>query len=543
MASKSANPDGIETLTINDFTGRLTRLNFGDINSGYAKYPTTYGNDPFTNPSNLAWFEKPVRIDSGATVITDLIMAARPRLENGITYVYAIGHTGRLYKIQVNDPTTYNPNYDNPVLLTVLTINSPTFKYGSSIQYFGATEKIYIGHDKGVTSVNFDGTGEAFVGDVMQWIQNVPRPSANFTGITFWGNGTNIAAIDSTATVSTYAKLSPGFPVGTQTRDIDVSPDGNYLQVVVSRLPQPDMTVTTQDTTSLSSSDSYLIYWNGSDIGYTAYNPYNSYSLNSNTSFGTNNYTFGYDLGGGAIYSGGTKLVTLTNSTSPNFGAVYSSGNMVGFASPEHTDNGLEGSILTYGQYDEENKKGLYRHLRFVPDIDGVPFQALQMPMCTIVTDLFYGSSFSGYVNNQVGSAKLYFSALIEENNGEETDYGLYRFSTFPTGTNDAIQGVYETQTQLFSKKITLKGIRFYFTPLVDNNSFKVELIGSSGDPILNSSKTFTAGTGDNAVGNDWAWWTPQIAPTYALGLRITNLGTANMAFAKIEIDYTIGGQ
>jgi hypothetical protein len=83
--------------------------------------------------------------------------------------------------------------------------------------------------------------------------------SINFTGITYWTNGTNIAAIDSTATVTTYAKLSPGFPVGTQARDIDVSPDGNYAQIVVSRVPQPDMTVSTQDTTSLSSGDSYFI--------------------------------------------------------------------------------------------------------------------------------------------------------------------------------------------------------------------------------------------------------------------------------------------
>ena len=112
------------TLTINNFQGRLTRYLDGDINSGYAKYTTTFGNDPFTSPGNLTWFEQPTRIDSGESVITDLIVAARPRLESGITYVYAIGHTGRLYKIQVNDPTTYNPNYDNPVLLATLTMRS-----------------------------------------------------------------------------------------------------------------------------------------------------------------------------------------------------------------------------------------------------------------------------------------------------------------------------------------------------------------------------------------------------------------------------------
>ena len=244
MASKGQNPDGIETLTIDNFGGRLTRLNYGNENSGLCKYPTTYGNDPFTNPTNLQWMESANQIDSGGSVITDLIMAGRPRLESGVTYVYAIGHTGRLYKIQVNDPTTYNPNYDNPVLLTTLTSNTPTFKYGSSIQFYGATEKIYIGCDQGVISVNFDGSGEAFVGatGAGQWVQNVPRFSVNFTGVLYFTNGTNIAAIDSTATVTTYAQLTPAFPVGTQARDIDVSSDGNYVIIVVARIPQSDLT-------------------------------------------------------------------------------------------------------------------------------------------------------------------------------------------------------------------------------------------------------------------------------------------------------------
>lgn len=119
----------MQTKVINNFNGKLTRYSDGDSNSGLCKYNTTFGNDPFTNPGNLTWFEQPTQIDSGGSVITDLIMAARPRLESGITYVYAIGHTGRLYKIQVNQPSGYNPNLDTPVLLTTLTSNSPTFKY------------------------------------------------------------------------------------------------------------------------------------------------------------------------------------------------------------------------------------------------------------------------------------------------------------------------------------------------------------------------------------------------------------------------------
>src|SRR3990167_378748 len=215
-----------KTLVIDNFQGRLTRYADGDITSGYAKYTKTFGNDPLSNPGNLTWFEAPTRIDPNESVITDLIMASKARLESGITYVYAIGHTGRLYKIQVNDPTTYNPNYDNPVLLTTLTSNSPTFKYGASIQFYGATERIYIGHDVGVTRIDFNGANETFVGVAGSYTANVPRPSINFLGKLYFGNGTNLVEIDSTELVTDYTKLDPGFPSGTQVRDIDVSPNG-----------------------------------------------------------------------------------------------------------------------------------------------------------------------------------------------------------------------------------------------------------------------------------------------------------------------------
>src|ERR1041385_8187905 len=112
---------------IDNFGGRLTRYNFGDMNSGIAKYIATFGNDPFRFPGQLSWQETAIQIDSAGTVITDLIMDGKERVESGIVYIYCIGHTGRLYKIQVNDPSTYNPDYDNPVLLATLTVNSPTF--------------------------------------------------------------------------------------------------------------------------------------------------------------------------------------------------------------------------------------------------------------------------------------------------------------------------------------------------------------------------------------------------------------------------------
>jgi hypothetical protein len=529
----------MDTLAINNFQGRLTRYLDGDINSGYAKYTSTFGNDPFTSPGNLTWFESATQIDSAGSVITDLIMAARPRLESGITYVYAIGHTGRLYKIQVNDPTTYDPNFDNPILLATLSAQSPTFKYGSSIQFYGSTEKIFIGHDKGVTKINFDGTGETFVGVAGSYTASVPRPSVNFVGKLFFGNGINLVEVDSTELVTTYAKLSPAFPSGTQVRDLDVSPDGNYVQIVVSRVAQSDMTSVTQDTSSLSSADSYFLFWNGIEASFTSYNPYSSYSLNANAAFGPYSYTFGYDLGGAAIYSGGQKEISLPNSLSPNFAATFSTGNLVGFGAPENDAGVLKGTLLAYGAYDREIPEGLFRFLR--TSATGTQTDVIQMPVCLIVSNLFYGSSSAGYTNNQVGAAKIYFSTL-ETSSAPTTKYKLYQFTTVPTGLGTSLAGVYETQNQQFSKKAKVSEVRLYTEPLVTNNSFTIDLIGSDGNPISGSSTTFTVGSNVTA-GQDYVWMNPQMTNSYALGLRVTNVGSTNWVMSKAEINYTSGGK
>lgn len=532
-----------EPIVIDNFLGRLTRYKDGDINSGFAKYTSTFGNDPFSNPGNLTWFETPTRIDTAETVITDLIVAAKARLESGITYVYAVGHLGRLYKIQVNDPTTYNPNYDTPVLLATLTAQSPTFKYGSSINFFGSTERIYIGHDKGITRVDFNGTNETFVGVAGSWTASVPRPVVQFAQYLYVGNGNNLAQVTAGAAVGSYSVLNPAFFVGTFVRDLDVSPDGNYIQATVSRINSPDMTVTTQDTNSLSSADSYVFLWdgvlNGNNEGVaSARSTFNSYSTNANLSFGSYGYTMGYDLGSTAIYAGNQKVVTLDNSLSPNFGALFSTGNLLGFASPEQDASVLKGSMLFYGQYDSEIPAGLFRPFRISATTQT---DIVQIPYCGIVSNLFYGSSSAGYTSNLVGSAKVYFSTL-ETDSGPTTKYKLYKFTTVPTGVNNAIAGVYETQTQLFSKKIRVGQIRIYTEPLVTNNSFTVALIGSEGNVITGSSQTFTVGTGPVASGDDVVKYSPAIAPTYALGVRITNSGTANMVILKIELDWTPAG-
>ena len=211
---------------------------------------------------------------------------------------------------------------------------------------------------------------------------------------------------------------------------------------------------------------------------------------------------------------------------------------MLGFASPEQDNSLLKGTLMLYGQYDSEIPAGLFRFFR---QSAGSPeTNIIQMPYCGIVSNLFYGSSAAGYTGNVVGSAKVYFSTL--ETSASTTDYKLYKFTTVPTGLGTSMAGIYESQTQLFSKKVKVGQVRIYLEPLVTNNSFTFELIGSNGGVLAGSSQTFTAGTAPNAIGNDMCSYSPQCAPTFSLGIRISNTGSTNWVCQKVEIDYTNAG-
>lgn len=529
----------IQTTIIDQFKGNLVRDNINKMNSGNAKYSTTFGNDPFSNPGNLTWNEQAIQIDPTGTVITDLIMCGKERVESGISYTYCVGHTGRVYKIQMNDPASYNPNYDNPVLLTTLTINTPTFTRGGSVDFYGTTERMYIGHDKGVTQLNFDGSGEAFIGVLGTWIQNVPRPIRQFIGSMFIGNGPNLAQIDSTLTVITYTKLSPGFPDNTQVRDIDVSVDGTYLDTVVSRLALPDITSSAVDTTLQTNSESYIFRWNGTDAGYTAFTSFPSFSLNANQTFGNWQYTFGYDIAGAAVFNPITKVLSPILSQAPLPNAIGSNGNIVGWCVPEFVQGFLRFSQFIYGSLDSEITTAWYR--QYQQSAQGFETDVMRVPFQLIVSNLVIGSVTNGYAGGVSGSGKLYFSTL-ETSAAPTTKYKFYKFFPVPTGIGTPCPGVYETQSELFSKKIKPSEVRIYTAPLITGNSFTIDLIGSDGNPIPNSSKTFTAGT-TNPAGNDFLWYTPAGEPTFILAMRITNTGTTNMTFYKVEIDYTQYGK
>ena len=75
---------------------------------------------------------------------------------------------------------------------------------------------------------------------------------------------------------------------------------------------------------------------------------------------------------------------------------------------------------------------------------------------------------------------------------------------------------------------------------------FIIDLIGSGGSVIASGSQRFIVGASSVAVGTDMVHWNPGIAPTYALGARITNssvTGVVHWTATKLEIDYLPGGK
>ncbi len=515
---------------INNFSANLTRYRNGDLNSGFARYDTTFGVNNFSQPGNLCFMESPISI--GGSVVTDLIVAGKVRVESGITYVYAVGHLGRVYKIQVNDPTTHNPNYDTPVLLATLATNSPTFTMGGSLNFYGG--KILIGHDVGVTSLTFNGVTEAFIGSAGTWVQSVPRPSALFNGNIYFGNGTNFAEVGSAFTVTTYTKISPALPTSMQVQDLDNTADGRYLVVTATEQAMTSILATTPNTNYIASGASLLAYWNGTDAGATSGTSIPSFSQTAYHTFEQKEFQFGYDLAGSIVSNPSQKLLSIVGGQSPMPNAVGSNGNLVGWMTPEFVNGFYNASLYLYGSLDLEVPTGFFRQLRMISSLSNGDI--LRVPMQILVSSFLFAPATGGYTAPFIGIGKSYFSTI--EYNGSTTAYKLYSFSNVPVGLGSSLAGVYETQAELFSQKMAVKECRIYTEPAVANNQFQIDLIGSNGSVISGSTKSFTP-----SVGTDMVEFNPATAPSYAFGVRITNQGSVTPYIHKIELDIVPAGK
>lgn len=535
---KPPESDNIKTLVIDKFNGRLTRYRDGDINSGMGNFYATWGIDTFQQSGTLQFVQSATDIKGG--VITDLIMAGKLRVESGITYMYAIGHLKRLYKIQVNDTATHNPDFDTPVLLTTLA-NSQTFQYGASLDFFtGSTEKIWIGHDTGVTKINFDGTGETNLAS--GWTANVPRQQAQFVGSLFFTDGSNLAEITTSETVVTHTKLSPGFPANMQARDLDTTPDGRYLVTTITRNQIGDMTLVLPNSGDIASMPSSIVYWNGTDAAASSFISFPSFSMTSYQTFSSYEYLFGYQIGG-AMLGTPQKVILVDEFTNPPLpNAVGSSGDFLSWASTvfDITTGHTSAMISLYGTIDQETPIGHYRQLIKASTLSGG--DVVRIPFYTSISSFIDAGSTSGYTTapfNLVGTGKTYFSTL--EYDGTNISYGFWRFKNAADFLSSTGAGVYETQHQVFSKKIKPTQIRVYYEPTGSNValvSFKIDLIGINGAVLAGGTYTFSSANQITAT-SDSANYAPTVGATPALGVRITNVGYITPFIHRIEVDYT----
>lgn len=559
-------PNHTETIEITNFGGRLTRKLNGELNSGYAKFNTSFGYDPFSKPDNLTWFETPVDITGP---ITGLVLDAETKSNtsgDGQAFVYTIDTAGKLIKIQPNLIGT--PNLDSVVGIGSVTSGSPSYQYGASLEIAGSGPKAWIASDQQINRANLDGSSDTVVANAANLV-NTYHPLRQFlagnlqgSGQLIVGNGNTVATIDlNTNTVTSsiigtgqlsgggnpiFSALNPALSSTQYVHDLDLSPDGNNLLITASNLNNEAITVALSDYPATSGSSGYLHGWNGADNSITTTMSIPSYAVTALQTYLDRNMFFSNDSFGASLNDGSQKKLTLINNKSPLPNATTVNGNFVSWANPETSPDGttINASMYYFGGLDQENPPGLYRLFRMASQLaSGFIYQ---VPV-NILTNNKYSAVNSGRTAvSAVGYGKHYFSTW-EMNAGTPTSYKLYRFLVTSSGTGTPQLGVYETQTQLFSKRVTVKQIRVYTEPTVANNGFQVDVIGTDGAIVTNGTFNYTFAAGSDPTLLQGAQqridFNPATGDQFGFGIRITNTGTANMTIKKIECDWMYSGK
>lgn len=544
------------TLLINNFTGALTRQNFGDINSGLAFFDTSFGYNPFFNTGSLTWFKAPT---AGSAVNSGLALASVSRMEGTTLATYIISSTGHLFRVTGEGSSGGD--------LHTLSTGSPTFTYGGDITFFGLNT-LMISHDLGVTKIVVDASGnfvsEAQVG-VWDATHFVPittcRRMHPFIGKLYVINSdasttyaNNIAEIDSTLTVTSYAKLAPSLPMGTFIRDLDESADLTYMLLSSSIVPS-ELLAPVNDAVNSAAGASALYKWNGTDPGITTGYSLPNFGVSALESFSGKEYLFMYDTFGSALYESGSKKWTLRNQKSPMSGATAPAGNFVTWTAPDFywnddTQTGsIYGSLYYYGRLDENMPVGLWRVFRQTSALTGGVIYS--MPFNQFSANRYVSVNSSATVQVDTNGTHL-FSFIDYSGSGGSTVNNNYIFYASPPddspgGWTGAIAGVYQTQTQMFPQKVTWKQVRVYCNPTVASNGFQVDLIGPDNKKIANSTGTYTFAAGGDPTKLQGALDRINLnfasAPSYGVALRITNTGTTNMTINKVELDTMPSGK
>jgi hypothetical protein len=448
------------TLVINNFSGQLTRNNFGDINSGLAKFDTSFGYNPFFKPGQLTWFKD--LANESSIFNSGVPLASTSRVESGVAVTYVITSTGHLFRV-IGDGS-------GGADLHTLATGSPTFTYGADMAFFGVGNTLYISHDLGVTKIVINSAGgyvsEAQVGtwDATHFTPIITRRCLKeFLGNLYVANSdasvtysNNLAQVDSSGTVLSYAILSPSLPAGSYIRDLDISQDLTYLLISSSLIPS-ELIAPVNDGVNTGATNSTLYQWNGTDLGVTTGTTLPTFGVTALQTFLNSRMMFMYDSFGSALFDGNQKVLTMRNNKSPMPPATGANGNFVTWACPDlywnlDTDAGqLYGSLYYFGSLDATTPPGLFRLFRKGSTNGG---QIYSIPWQAVTTNRFVSMVGGSLTTDSNG---VHLVSFIDYN-GVSPTYLTYLFMSAPPdnspgGWTGAIAGVYETQTQAIQSK------------------------------------------------------------------------------------------
>ncbi len=490
-------------LVATNFLGNLTRFPNGALDSGKCIDRTSLGYHPWTTPGCIIFTDGQADITGS---IDGVIIDGQPRDENGTLYVYMIAHTSKLYKIQVNDLATKNMTYDHVTLIGTLT-TATSFTMGGTMHFFAS--KIFIGHDQGVTSVNFDGSEEAFVGELEKWEQNVPRQGKIFFGSLYYTNGKNIATINNVGAVITYTTIND-VPDDQIFKTIEVDATGTLLNLISSNIPNTSLVITEPNIQATYIATSYVFKWDARKNKVMSIKNL-TFDQTAALTVGAHEYLWGYDVPGGSfldISEGIEKIASGTGTflvaQSPTANAVTRTGNLVGWVTvepyPTVAISNVQGaSIFLYGNLDRDEPEQIYGRLMSFKsslaggDIIRVPWILLNGNIQTSGDTSGYGS---GLTKNQTGTGRVYISTV--EFDGVNTAYKLYAVSVVNPFLAPCA-GVYETQAVLAgtngitASDFSPSAVDVYMEPATGYEEFTVDLIGIDGLPISGDTNLFTS--------------------------------------------------
>lgn len=559
----------METIVINNFGGRLTRLINGDLNSGFAKFDTSFGYDPFTKPMNLTWLAQPTSVGGIATnqlVVGGLNSAGFIGFDNeSTTFVVTNGppQGARVWKIDIGESAGVS---FTSVISSQSIVGQPL--YGASLARFGNGPDLYVSTGQNIqvvgsvaTSGTVNLTGRVSVIGNSSYMPATFHPLKVFAGNLVFGNGPTIGVIDSTGNINSsvfvindlngaqYSELFPPLPSNQNVHNLEVSNDNNYILLPASEYQNEDLTFSDRRSKVASPMKGAVYAWNGIDETVTAATTIPAGVSTSVKEYLQERYLFFTDAFGAAVGTINRKIFTLSNNRIPSPNAVDINGNFVTWMAPEVINDNQDrvGSLYYYGSLDEETPVGLYRLLRFTSALaDG---QIAQVPYQALVSNAFRSnnSTESSVISITYGQ-HLFSAHNVNPVIGDFSVLGSASFMKFNVTSAPNFEpqlGVYETQTQMFPKRIHIDQVRIYTESTVANNGFQLDIVGVDGDSIYTGNYSFVAGSDITKMQGALQRinFNPNADAGYGFGIRITNTGTTNMVIKKIEVDVSPEGR